>query len=230
MTLAPRLQAPSCLALVSGPLVIPHAQQVMCIIASSSPGNHCDFTKTGQCLSSRTPGPCPPPPAPHSIWRLWPRAGDKNLPALPGLFPPALAFRTHCMNQEILMEHWAHPRVRAPPILPFCRWLLSQVNPMLCWGWSWPCPCHADGPQGCDLALANWVNKGPFQERQLPHVEESGDLRTPASCQPCPSHLVILLLLSINSSSDYTDTLAGLSQGSRIHRCPRAGGKVVASL
>ena len=81
MTLAPRLQAPSCLALVSGPLVIPHAQQVMCIIASSSPGNHCDFTKTGQCLSSRTPGPCPPPPAPHSIWRLWPRAGDKNLPA-----------------------------------------------------------------------------------------------------------------------------------------------------
>lgn len=30
-TLAPRLRAPSCLALVSGPLVIPHAQRAVCV-------------------------------------------------------------------------------------------------------------------------------------------------------------------------------------------------------
>ena len=83
----------------------------------------------------------------------------------------------------------------ALPLLPFCRRLLSQVNPMLWWGWSWPfsrtlsLPCWS---QGWDLALANWVNKGPFQERQLPHMEESGEPRSPASCHPCPSHLVIL--------------------------------------
>lgn len=31
MTLGPRVRAPSCLALVSGPLVILHAQQVVCV-------------------------------------------------------------------------------------------------------------------------------------------------------------------------------------------------------
>lgn len=136
MTLAPRLQAPSYLALVSGPLVSPHAQQVMCI----QPAHHLGITVTSRRqVSASLPGH---QAHAHHLQLLTPYGGSgpgqgTRIYLLPGLFPPALAFRTHCMNQEILMEHCGLiPGSEHHLSLPFCRWLLSQVNPMLWWGWS----------------------------------------------------------------------------------------------
>ena len=55
----------------------------------------------------------------------------------------------------------------------------SSPMPILCCGGRGhapppgPSPCYPDGPRDGTWQLAHCANKGPFQERELLHVEES---------------------------------------------------------